>query len=123
MDPTVNSENSEEEEAGSITTDLRWTAAITAPLQRQQGKHKHLLYLGRWHLVRENAICIRHNPICPQRIGVCGPDCVCVSDCVCVCVCVDAAERQKEERLSGIGWCWAGTASDKHTSLQAYLPD
>lgn len=56
--------------------------------------------------------------------------CVCVYefqtdfDCVFVCtVCVDAAERQKEESLSGIAWRWAGTPSDKHTSLQAYLPD
>lgn len=74
-------------------TDLRWThfqpsaqawshhysSSLTV------GKTQALTVCGRWHLVRENAICIRHNPICLQWIGVC----VCVFVCgVCVCVCV-----------------------------------
>lgn len=45
------------------------------------------------------------------------------SDFVCVSVCVEAAERRKEESLGGTARRWAGTPSDKHTSLQAYLPD
>ncbi len=118
-----------------VTTDLRWTHfQPSAQTQSHHysspvtvGKTQALTVFGRWHLVRENAICIRHNPICLQWIGVCVcvPDCVSESDCVsvCVCVCGDAAGRQKEESLSGIAWRWAGTPSDKHTSLQAYLPD
>lgn len=136
----ASSENIKKEEASAImsdvTADLRWTHFQPSAQARSHhdcstltvGKTQALTVCGRWHLVRENAICIRHKPICLQRIGV--SVCVCERVRICVPVSLMASEcvqtrrkRQKEESLSGMAGRWAGTPSDKHTSLQAYLPD
>lgn len=134
-------ENIRKEEAravlSDVLTDLRWThfqlgpGAIATLLYWQLGKHKHLLYVGGGILSGK----MQYALDTIQSVSS-GLMCVCVSVCVrfqlafavysCaarVCVCVNAAERQKAESLGGITWRLAGTPSDKHTSLQAYLPD
>lgn len=67
-----------------------------------------------WHLVRENAICIRHKSnLFPADwclcVRVCVPDCVCpcLSACGCVLVCVYMRHKEKRESLwdlSALGW-------------------
>lgn len=115
------SENIKEEQTSAIMSDvscdLRWTHLQPSAQARSHrcsslltvGKTRALTVCGWWHLVRENAICIRHNPICLQRIGVCvcSPVCVWVRLCVCVCVCrcsmkTERGESQRDR--SALGW-------------------
>lgn len=108
-----------------VTTDLRWTHF--QPSAQAQSHHysspvtvektQALTVFGRWHLVRENAICIRHNPICLQWIGVCVR--VCVPDCasVCVCVYVWRCSRKTERGESQ----WDRLALGWHTVRQTHF--
>lgn len=128
------SENIKKEEATAIisdvNSDLRWTHFQPSAQALSHhcsslltvGKTQALTVCGWWHLVREMQYAL-------DTIQSVSSGLVCVRSFLnvylssVVCVSIDAAERQKEESLSGIAQRWAGTPSDKHTSLEAYLPD
>lgn len=105
-----------------VTADLRWTHFQPSAQAGSHhdcstltvGKTQALTVCGRWHLVRENAICIRHKPICLQRIGVSAYMCSCESDGVWVCV--DAAEKTERGESQ-----WDGWALGWHTVRQTHF--
>lgn len=129
-------ENIRKEEAravlSDVLTDLRWThfqPSAWAWSHRYSsvltvGKTQALTVRGRWHLVRENAICIRHNPICLQWIDVCLCECMCALPtgvrCVFVCgacVCVCKCSRKTESGESR----WDHLALGWHTIRQTHF--
>lgn len=93
--------------------------AITSAFHRQSGKYGHLLYVGGGILSGKRLFAL--DTIQSISSGFVCMALVYVVHGASVCACV--SESQKEESLSGIVWHWAGTLSDKYTSLQAYLPD
>lgn len=86
-------------------------------------KTRALTVFRLWHLVRENAICIRHKSnlfpvdwcLC---VRVCVPDCVCSCLSACGCVCVHAAQRKVRVSVGSVG---AGLAH-RQTNTLHYRP-
>lgn len=68
-----------------------------APWRQRRGKKpERFFYLGQWRLVEENAICIRHNPICLRQSRAR------VRLCAAACERAYPPREEEEESLGGI---------------------
>lgn len=92
------------------TTDLRWTnfqLSAQAPgfycsSPVTVWKAQALTAFELWHLVKENAICIRHNPVC--LLCVCYWAWSCLSRCERVCRCSKKERRESPWDLLALVW-------------------